>query len=98
MLRSLIKSKVLNECSRSVYPEYKDSPHHVEKLQDYQEAVEDVVGGEHVDVGLRGVDGGVQDTGGEKVAPLQHFEMMFIPFLTPSGAHQGVTIFVKFTL
>ena len=47
------------------YPEYEDCPHHVEKLQDYQKAVEDVVGGEHVDVSLRGVDGGVEDTGGE---------------------------------
>ena len=73
MLRGLI-SKILNECSRSVYPEYEDSPHHVEKLEDYQEAVEDVVGGEHVDVGLCGVDCGVQDTGGEKVAPLQHLK------------------------
>ena len=48
-----------------VYPEYQDGPHQVEELQDDQEAVEDVVGGEHVDVGLRGADGGVQDTGGE---------------------------------
>ena len=48
-----------------VYPEYEDGPHQVEELQDDQEAVEDVVGGEHVDVGLRGADGGVQDTGGE---------------------------------
>ena len=47
------------------YPEYEDCPHHVEKLQDYQEAVEDVVGGEHIYVSLSGVDGGVQDTGWE---------------------------------
>ena len=51
-------------------------PDDVEDKEDGEEAVEDVVGGEHVDVGLRGVDGGVQDTGREKVAPLQHFEMM----------------------
>ena len=48
-----------------VYPEYEDGPHQVEELQDDQEAVEDVVSGEHVDVGLRGADGGVKDTGGE---------------------------------
>ena len=46
-----------------------DCPDHVEELEADEESVEDVVGGEHVDVLLGGVQGGVQHTGGEEVTP-----------------------------
>ena len=37
------------------YSEYHDGPHDIEDLEDDEEAVEDVVGGEHVDVDLSSV-------------------------------------------
>ena len=49
------------------YPEYLDCPDHVEELEADEERVEDVVGGEHVDVLLGGVQGGVEHSGGEEV-------------------------------
>ena len=50
------------------YSEYHDGPHDIEDLEDDEEAVEDVVGGEHVDVDLSSVKSWVQHSVGEQKA------------------------------